>query len=260
MNLNNNRIIITRPKERAREFAELLTAEGAKPIFFPVIQISPLSDTSHLDNTLRNIANYDWLILTSVHAVEACLNRMQVLGLTFPNQLRVAVVGTQTTSSLSKFGVKADFIPSEYTAETIADGLSKDISSKRVLLPQSNLSRDTLTMKLRSAGATVDEVIAYHTLKAQPKPQAIASLRSGVDIITFASPSSVHGFVDVLADNEIDFHSLPNNPLIACIGQVTASAVRDVGLQVHIEAKKHTIKGLVEAMKEYKNSKTSVVE
>jgi uroporphyrinogen III methyltransferase/synthase len=64
----------------------------------------------------------------------------------------------------------------------------------------------------------------------------------------------VNGFVDVLAENKIDIHNISNNPLIACIGQVTASAVREVGLQVHIEAKEHTIKGLVKAMKEYINS------
>jgi uroporphyrinogen-III synthase len=96
----------------------------------------------------------------------------------------------------------------------------------------------------------VDDVIAYHTLKAQPEPQAIQSIQSGVDIITFASPSSVNGFVDVLNENDLDIHNLPNNPLIACIGQVTASAVWDVGLKVHIEGKEHTIKGLVEAIKE----------
>jgi uroporphyrinogen III methyltransferase/synthase len=253
MNLINKRILITRPKERAKEFAELLTAEGAKPIFFPVIQISPLSDTSILDNILRNIANYDWLILTSVHAVEAVFNRLETLEIVIPKHPRIAVVGMQTEASLSSYGIKANFIPAEYTAESIADGLGMNISSKRVLLPQSNLSRDILRTSLRSAGAIVDEVIAYHTLKVQPEPEAIASLRSGVDIITFASPSSVNGFVDVLTENEIDIHNLPNDPLIACIGQVTASAVRDVGLNVSIEAKEHTIKGLVEAIKEYIN-------
>ncbi|MBI2333154.1 MAG: uroporphyrinogen-III synthase [Chloroflexi bacterium] len=250
MKLINKRILITRPKERAKEFTELLTAEGAKPIFFPVIQIFPLSDTSQLDDTLRSIANYDWLILTSIHAVEAIFNRLQILGLDFPNHIHVAAVGMQTSSSLSKYGIEVDFIPTIYTTEALADDLGADMSAKRVLLPQSNLSRDTLRMSLRSAGATVDEVIAYHTLKTQPEPQAIASLRSGVDIITFASPSSVHGFVDVLAENEIDIHDLPSNPLVACIGQVTASAVREVGLPVHIEAKEHTIRGLVTAMKE----------
>jgi len=250
MNLTNKRILITRPKERAKEFAELLTAEGAIPIFFPVIQISPLSDTSQLDKTLCNIANYDWLILTSVHAVEAIFNRLQTLELTIPNHLRIAVVGTQTEASLAKHSIKADFVPTEYSAESIAKGLSKDISSKRILLPQSNLSRDTLMTSLRSAGATVDEVVAYYTLKAQPEPQVIEFLRAGVDIITFASPSSVNGFVNVLAENKIDIYNLPNNPLIACIGQVTASAVRKIGLKVYVEALEHTIKGLVEAMKE----------
>jgi len=251
MDLTNKRIVITRPRERAGEFAELLIAEGAIPIFFPVIQISPLNDYTHFDEALRNLVNYDWLVLTSVHAVDALINRMQTLGLAMPNHLHVAAVGTQTASCLARYGIKVDFIPTEYTAESIADSLASDASSKRFLIPQSNLSRDTLTIKLRVAGANVDEVIAYHTSTAQPELSSIESMCSGVDVITFASPSSVNGFVDVLNENNLDIHNLPNNPLIACIGQVTAAAVREVGLQVHIEAQEHTIKGLVAAMKEF---------
>ena len=111
--------------------------------------------------------------------------------------------------------------------------------------------------EILSSCATVDEVIAYHISTVQPESSAIEALRLGVDVVTFASPSSVNGFVDVLNENDLDIHNFPNNPLIACIGQVTAEAVRDIGLQVHIEAQEHTIKGLVAAMKEYK---TSVVE
>jgi uroporphyrinogen-III synthase len=250
MNLTNKRIVITRPRERAGEFAELLIAEGAIPIFFPVIQISPLNDYAHFDEALRKLTRYDWLVLTSVHAVDALINRMQMLGLAMPDHLHVAAVGTQTAASLVKYGIKVDFIPTEYTAESIADSLASNASSKCFLLPQSNLSRDTLTIKLRDRGATVDEVIAYHTSIAQPESSAIEALRSGVDIVTFASPSSVNGFVDVLTENNLDIHNLPNNPLIACIGQVTAAAVREVGLKAHIEAREHTIKGLVKAMKE----------
>ena len=254
MNLINKRIVITRPRERAEEFAALLTAEGAEPVFFPVIQISPLSDYACLDEALRNLEHYDWLILTSVHGVDAVIGRMQVLGLALPHHVRVAAVGTQTAMSLSKYGVIVHFVPTEYTAESIAGSLQADASSKRFLLPQSNLARDVLAKELRNVGGVVDEVVAYHTMQAQPDPSALEALRSGVDVITFASPSSVKGFADILDEHNVDIHNLPGNPLIACIGQVTTSAVKDAGLQVDIEAQEHTIKGLIEAMKEYNNS------
>jgi len=251
MNLTNKRIVITRPRERAGEFAALLTAEGAEPVFFPVIQISPLHDHTRLDEALRNLEHYDWLILTSVHGVDAFISRMQRLGLALPNHLRVAAVGIQTAMSLSGYGVTVHFVPTEYSAESIASSLRADASAKRFLLPQSNLARDVLAKQLQSAGGEVDEVVAYHTAQAQPDPFALEVLRSGVDVVTFASPSSVKGFANILDEHNVDIHNLPGNPLIACIGQVTASAVKDIGLQVNIEAQEHTIKGLVAALKEF---------
>ncbi|HVF26113.1 MAG TPA: uroporphyrinogen-III synthase, partial [Anaerolineales bacterium] len=69
MNLTNKRILITRPRTQAGEFANVLIAAGAKPIFFPVFEIMSLNDFSDLDAALLKLYTYDWLILTSVHGV-----------------------------------------------------------------------------------------------------------------------------------------------------------------------------------------------
>ncbi len=74
---------------------------------------------------------------------------------------------------------------------------------------------------------------------------------NGVDIITFPGPSSVKGLMDILAEHNLTVTSLPGNPLITCIGPITAAAVREAGLQVHVEAKEHTMNGLFSALKEF---------
>ena len=250
MDLTHKRILITRPRARTEEFAKALLEEGAQPVFFPVIEIAPLSDFAAFDYALYNLDRYDWLVLTSIHAVESFFNRLKVLGIKgLPKNLHVAAIGPKTAQWLSEHEVQPHFVPVEYSAEAILSGLNGNIAGKRFLLPQSNLAREFLPKELRSAGGSVDEVVAYHTTLVQPDASSLNILRAGVDVITFASPSSVKGFVHILDEYCLNRYNLPGDPLIACIGPVTAMALREAGFLVHVEAKEHTILGLITALK-----------
>ena len=67
-------------------------------------------------------------------------------------------------------------------------------------------------------------------------------MKSGVDVVTFTSASTVENFVEILRQHNIN---LINNPLIACIGTVTEQAAREAGLENIIVAKEFTTDGLV---------------
>jgi uroporphyrinogen-III synthase len=252
MNLTKKRIVITRPRAQAQEFADALLLENAKPLFFPVIEITPLNDFSFLDKAFLDLDQYDWLILTSVHGVDVFFERLKSLDIGhIPQRLQVAAIGAKTASRLSLYGVTPKFIPNEYTAEGSLDGLQENISGKRFLLPQSDLAREVLTREIRSAGGIADEITVYHTKIMSPDLSTMEDLYSGMDVVTFASPSSVKGFIQVLVEHNLDVHHLPGNPLIACIGPVTSAAAREAGLLVDIEAKEHTIDGLISALKQF---------
>ena len=249
MNLTNKRILITRPRAQAGEFANALIAAGAQPIFFPVIQIVPINDFSDLDSALLKIYTYDWLILTSVHGVDTFFKRFDMLGLKHvPEGLRVAAIGPKTASCLSQHGVIAHFVPTEYTAEAILPGLGKDMWGKRFLLPQSDLARTTLASEIRSAGGVVDEVVAYRTVPSQPGISEMNALRAGVDIITFTSPSAVHNFVNIVRNNGLDPINLPGTPLFACIGPVTKRTAEEMSFCDLVVANEYTTAGLIEAI------------
>jgi uroporphyrinogen III methyltransferase / synthase len=249
MNLTNKRILITRPRAQAEEFASTLSAAGAHPIFFPVIEIAPLNDFSGLDAALLKIDTYDWLILTSVHGVDAFFKRLDTLGIKHvPENLRVAAIGPKTSSCLSQHGVTPRFVPTEYIAEAILSGLGEDISGKRFLLPQSDLARTALANAIRSAGGVVDEIVAYRTVPSQPDVSGMNALRIGVDIVTFTSPSAVHNFVTIVRNNELDPINLPGTPLFACIGPVTKKAAEEVGFCDLVVANQHTTAGLIEVI------------
>jgi uroporphyrinogen-III synthase len=58
------RILITRPRAQADDFAGKLRAAGFEPIFFPVIEIRPIENNVELEQALAKLERYDWIVLT----------------------------------------------------------------------------------------------------------------------------------------------------------------------------------------------------
>jgi len=245
--LTGKRILVTRARMQAADLCDALAAEGALPIPFATIEISPLEDFTHLDKAFVGLAagEYEWVIFTSVNGVMACRERLAQTGAGSQSlsSAHVAAIGPSTAGVLQSLGVKVDFIPQEYIAERILDGLG-DVAGKSILLPRAELARPALTEALTRAGARVDEVPVYHTLQPLPDPAGLQALRQGVDVITFTSSSTARNFVS-LAGSET------GPALVACIGPITAQTARELGLPVHIIAGEYTIPGLVRALKEH---------
>lgn len=249
MNLTNKRILITRPRAQAEGFARALSAAGARPMYFPVIEIIPPDDYAPLDFAIQNLEQYDWVIFTSVHGVEAFFKRLEALDIKrIPPGLHVAAVGSRTARFLSEHGLWTDRIPDEYISEEMLHGFGNNLYGKRFLLPQSNLARTALANEIRSAGGLVTEVIAYRNSLSEPDSSEINALRSGVDIVTFTSPSTVRNFIVVLQKHGFDVSNLPGNPLFACIGPTTKQAAEEAGLSDLIVSNEYTTAGLIETL------------
>ena len=249
MHLSGKRVLITRPRSQAEEFAAALLAEGAVPTFFPVIEILPPKDFTCVDHALQNLKLYDWLVFTSVNAVDAFFNRLDDLGVKeIPTHLQVAAIGSRTALHLSQFGIKPDHVPAEYVAEGLFSGLKNDIFGKRFLLPQSDLARDVLTKAIRETGGVVDAIVMYRNVLAQPAASRLEILQEGIDVVTFTSPSTVRNFITVLQQNGMDPFRLPGYPIFACIGPITKKTAEEAGFSKLITASEYTTNGLVEAL------------
>ncbi len=248
--LSGKKVLVTRAQKQAADLCNALSAEGAQPISFATIEISPLQDFQQLDRALQAMAagQYAWVIFTSVNGVEACQERLAPngLGVNAFTAAQIAAIGPSTASALHELGAYVDFMPAEYVAERILDGLG-DVTGKRILLPRAELARAALNDALVAAGALVDEVPVYHTIQPAPDSVGLQALHDGVDVITFTSSSTVRNFV-ALAGREI------GAARVACIGPITAQTAQELGLPVHIIAKDYTIPGLVQAIKDHYNA------
>jgi uroporphyrinogen-III synthase len=247
------RILITRPRAQADEFATKLRSAGFEPIFFPVIEIKPVEDNVALERALSKLSCYEWIVFTSVNAVEVVFGKYSRLIFADGIGTRFAAIGPKTASSLKERGVEPHFVPEEYIAEAILPGLG-DLIGKWVLLPRAEIARKALPEAIFNAGGIPHEITVYKTLPSQPDTAGLAALRAGVDVITLTSPSTVENFVAIAEKNGLDPLHLAKNPQFACIGPITEKAAREAGLPNLVVAREYTTDGLMTVLSQMETS------
>lgn len=234
--LQGRRIVITRPVEKARRLADRLRSLGAVPIEFPTVRIEP-AEIGPLDDALRALDSFDWIVFTSANGVEAVFARLAAAGKDARDvgRRKVAAIGPVTARSLKVRGVEPDLVPDEYVAEAILASLG-EVHGLRFLLPRADIAREALAVGLREKGAVVTEVAAYRTVGVGGPPPDL----SGADAVTFTSSSTVRHF---LASG-----AAVGTAKVVCIGPVTAATARELGLVVDAVADEYTEDGLIQAL------------
>ena len=249
--LSGIRVLVGRARHQAGALSAELRKLGAEVIEIPFIEIRRPRSFKPLDSALRNLAAYDWLILTSVNGVEAMWERMAKLRLTKRalELLYIAAIGPATKKAIEKRGVKVDVVPKEYMAESVVSSLKKKVKGKRVVVVRAKVARDVIPRELRRVAASVDVVEAYETVvPSLSRARLRTALRHPArrpDIVTFTSSSTVKNFVALLGPRSRN-DAAPIRT--ASIGPITSATLRSLGFRVDIQARTFTIPGLIEAV------------
>ena len=251
------RVVVGRARHQASALSSGLRELGATVFEIPFIEIRKPRSHKPLDSALKNLRDYDWLILTSVNGVHAVWHRLHRLGLTNKQlkHLKVAAIGPATKKAIEKQGIKVNVVPEEYVAESVVQSLRDRVANKRVLLARARVARDVIPRELRKLGAQVDVVEAYETvIPKSSRTRLRAMLKDSnhrLHVITFTSSSTVRNFVTLLGKNMWP-RPRKASPLdgirLASIGPITSSTLRELGLPVDIEANEYTIPGLIKAL------------
>src|SRR5580693_2603878 len=254
--LAGTRILVGRARHQAGSLSACLRGLGAAVIEIPFIEIRKPQSYGPLDDALRNIKAYDWLILTSVNGVEAMWQRVRKLRITRRKlkHLQIAAIGPATKMALVKHGLKVKMVPEEYVAESVVKGLRDKVSGKRVVVIRAKVARDVIPEELRAAGAEVDVLEAYETMvpeKSQVRLRALmrnASRRPHV--VTFTSSSTAKNFAELLGNSKAGSLNagLLKHVQFASIGPVTSATLRELQMPVAIEAREFTMGGLLRAI------------
>jgi uroporphyrinogen III methyltransferase/synthase len=249
--LHGKRILVTRAREQAREFTELLEAHGAEVLEFPLIEFAPPASWEPLDRAIERLATYCWVIFTSANGVDAFFRRLRGLHQDARrlSGAKICAIGPATADALRHQAIIPDVVPVEFRAEGIVGALEgRDVQGTRILLPRAEVARDLLPMELERRGAIVDVVPAYRT---RPAASDAGELKEHlqdrrIDVVTFTSSSAVTAFANLLGRDDVT--SLLDRVKIACIGPITAETAERLGLAVHIVPEHYTIPALAEAI------------
>ncbi len=240
--LQNKTILVTKEMEGSSEFNSLLEKEGAEVINFQTIKIVPVKDYSSLDDTLRNFSDFDYLILSSVNACRYFYNRIKALSIRLDfSKIKVIATGEKTALQCEELDIPVDFIPEKYSAKGVISLLSeKEIKNKKVLIPNSVLSRDELKEGLENLGALVSSIQSYDVV--QPDQEELDNEIKKIkgctpDVFVFTSPSTFDNFLKIM-DVEGEYF---NHKTLCAIGPTTAMAIKQKGLNVDIVPKKFTL-------------------
>ncbi|MHA2787978.1 uroporphyrinogen-III synthase [Corynebacterium sp. S7] len=250
------RVLVPRSKEQAAAMSTRLSGYGAIPQSVPTISMEPPRNPAQMDRAIKGIVEgrYQWVVFTSVNAVNAVWDKFEESGLDARSfaGVHLAAVGTKTADAIRAKGMTPELVP--HRKKQNAAGLVEvfpeyveDIDPvSRVLLPRADLGTDVLVEGLHDLGWEVDDVVAYRTVRAAPPaPEVRDMIKSGgFDAVCFTSASTVKNLVGIAGKPH-------QRTIIACIGPMTAAEAREQGLRVDVVPEVADVPSLVDALADH---------
>lgn len=246
--LHNKTILVTRPGKGGEELAAVLEDVGARAIVMPMIEIIDPDSWQALDDAIKNIDSYQWLLFASSNAVISFCKRWKKAA------PKIAAIGEATANTARQRGLKVDYVPDTYVAENFVEKFPgyPDLSGQRILWPRTNIGRDLITEKMQAAGAIVHQVSAYKTVLPQNARNFSAQLNQMIvdkqlDAITLASKETAKNLGQMISSNLSHLKDI----LIVTIGPQTAEGALNYLGKESLQANPHTNEGMLKALTEY---------
>ncbi|MGA9670794.1 MAG: uroporphyrinogen-III synthase [Terracidiphilus sp.] len=247
--LEGKRVLVTRSAGQTAKLSDRLRALGAIPVEVPVLEIVPPESYAPLDDALRHLDQFDWLILTSTNTLREVSARCSLCAVNPADamDLNVAAVGRATAEAARHFGFRVAVVPDAQVAEGLVAALGERVNGQRVLLPRAAAARDLIPDALRKAGADVEVVEAYRNVLPEAAPEQLKrAMVETIDAATFTSSSSVTHLAEAARLAGIAF-PLTEIPSIS-IGPITSGTLRDLHWEPAVEADPSDVPGLIAAV------------
>jgi len=248
--LFGRRIVVTRSRAQSGKLSNALRDLGADVYELPLIRREPAPDLREFAELVQDAHSYEWIVFTSANGVDAFLeifyklydDAREIGGAKF------ASVGAATAQRLKEHHYHVDLVAEDFHTESLAKTFKKetDVENVKILVVRPVETSGALAIELGKMGAIVDEAIAYRTVaETGDRTRARERLEAeGADLLVFTSSSTVRNFFGLKLP-------VPRGLKFASIGPVTTRTLEECGARPAVEAKRHDIPGLVEAITDY---------
>jgi len=251
--------VVTRARgQAASQLAGKFQELGAEVLEVPTIKIEPPTRREDVVDALLALNSYDWLVFTSANGVATFFEYFfrQFHDMRDIGGARIAAVGPATANKLKELHLQVDLMPDEAIGSEVAKAFAEfeSIENLKICLLRAEVANPELPAALEAMGAIVDDIGCYKTVPETEDPSGTSAklLEEGADWATFTSASTVEQF-HMRFDLPQLLNKFPQLKL-ASIGPETSKAIAALGLKPAVEAKYHTIDGLVQSVLAARNS------
>ena len=248
--LAGRRIVVTRSRAQASKLSAALRDLGADVYEMPLIKRDPPPDLREFAELVQDAHAYEWLVFTSANGVDVFFEIFDKLydDAREIGGAKFAAVGAATAQRLKERHYHVDLVAENFHATSLAEAFRQqtDVENVKILVVRPEETSGELASALSKMGAIVDEAIAYRTVpETGDRTRARERLVSeGADLVVFTSSSTVRNFFALKLP-------LPSDVKFASIGPVTTRTLKECGGRPAVEAERHDVPGLVEAIQSY---------
>jgi len=238
--LSGKRILVPPSRPEVNPLLVMLRIKGAEVFEFPAIRVLPPEDMAQVDDALRRLEGFDWLIFSGSNSTRNFLDRAGELGIGVEAVAgrKVAAIGHGALGLLRERGVRVDYYPKRHVAEDVVAGLPREeiSSGKRFLLIRVEGGPRGLVEELERLGAKVSEVAGYRLVVEADRDEAERLFSGGFDLVAFANPTAVRVFVkgaEIIGRSPLE---LTGKAQVVSVGPATTGAVKLAGLPVSLSS------------------------
>ncbi|MFS0751294.1 uroporphyrinogen-III synthase [Oceanobacillus sp. 1P07AA] len=238
--LQGKSVLITREEQQAKVFAEQIESFGGKPMVVPLLSIQYKSD---IENPIwLQLEKYQWILFTSSNGVHGFFHYLHQLGIKLPTNIKVGIVGSKTKLALNEYGLKPEFIPTKFDAETMAEEFIQNYKREQpILIIRGNLSREIIPNAFSHYKISFDTLDVYETTYRYEAKHELKNTISNVDFVTLTSPSTVMALSELVED-------IPSSCDYICIGTTTEAKAEKLQIPNRHVPSEFTTEAMIEVM------------